>query len=363
MSLEFLDYEAMTYDWGKSASTSEVASLLGINGKKIDDTLPYAELWLGSHPNAPTKYKNGTHIPKLPFLFKILSINKPLSIQSHPDKLLAKELNNKFPKIYPDDNHKPKMAIAITDFEAFYGFITHESYLKLKHTYFNKIFDNCHDVESAFIKLIKMTPLEIKDSINLLQHVVPPNHIFWTMFDNYKYDCGVICSLLLQYCKLKPLEAMYINPNVPYSYISGTIAECMASSDNVIRVGCTTKFIDKETLCSSLRFNSTELHKIASKKSFAYINTYIPPTSEFKVGHVNLLSNETFNFTSKDDGLLLAYSGDGVINNNKVRKGDAIYIKASVNYLISTSSNLVLFIVSSNMTIHNIIVNNNIMYI
>jgi mannose-6-phosphate isomerase len=38
---------------------------------------------------------------KLPFLFKVLSINKALSIQAHPDKKLAEQLHAKDPKNYP----------------------------------------------------------------------------------------------------------------------------------------------------------------------------------------------------------------------------------------------------------------------
>ena len=59
---------------------------------------------------------------KLPFLFKVLSINKALSIQAHPNKKLAEQLHAKDPKNYPDDNHKPEMAIAITPFEGLCGF-------------------------------------------------------------------------------------------------------------------------------------------------------------------------------------------------------------------------------------------------
>ena len=38
---------------------------------------------------------------KLPFLFKVLSINKALSIQAHPNKKLAEKLHAKDPKNYP----------------------------------------------------------------------------------------------------------------------------------------------------------------------------------------------------------------------------------------------------------------------
>lgn len=58
----------------------------------------------------------------LPFLFKVLSIQKALSIQAHPDKGLGEQLHKKDPKNYPDGNHKPEMALAITEFEGFCGF-------------------------------------------------------------------------------------------------------------------------------------------------------------------------------------------------------------------------------------------------
>src|ERR1700761_9223945 len=59
---------------------------------------------------------------RLPFLFKVLSINKALSIQAHPNKKLAEQLHAKDSKNYPDDNHKPEMTIAITPFEGLCGF-------------------------------------------------------------------------------------------------------------------------------------------------------------------------------------------------------------------------------------------------
>lgn len=79
---------------------------------------------------------------KLPFLLKVLSIRKALSIQAHPNKKLAEKLHARDPRNYPgrkmvlgissqfidilappvDDNHKPEMTIAITPFEGLCGF-------------------------------------------------------------------------------------------------------------------------------------------------------------------------------------------------------------------------------------------------
>ena len=58
----------------------------------------------------------------LPFLLKVLSIAQPLSIQSHPDRETARLLHSRDPSNYPDANHKPEMAIALTPFEALCSF-------------------------------------------------------------------------------------------------------------------------------------------------------------------------------------------------------------------------------------------------
>merc|ERR1712226_1469929 len=50
------------------------------------------------------------------------SIQKALSIQAHPDRVLAERLHRERPDIYKDANHKPEISIALGDFEAMCGF-------------------------------------------------------------------------------------------------------------------------------------------------------------------------------------------------------------------------------------------------
>ena len=60
----------------------------------------------------------------------MLSVNTALSIQAHPNKTLAEKLNSTYPHIYKDPNHKPEIAIALSDdFKACYGFSTPEKIL------------------------------------------------------------------------------------------------------------------------------------------------------------------------------------------------------------------------------------------
>lgn len=58
----------------------------------------------------------------LPYLLKVLSIAKALSVQAHPDKSLAARLHASRPDMYKDANHKPELACALTPFEAMCGF-------------------------------------------------------------------------------------------------------------------------------------------------------------------------------------------------------------------------------------------------
>ena len=135
--------ECQTYGWGKVGAESQVAQLVKSGqGLEIEDSTPYAELWMGTHKNGPSKVSSGVLLgdwigskpgvlgPEveekfgavLPFLFRVLSINKSLSIQAHPEKQHAAILHENHPQIYKDANHKPEMAIALTKFEALCGF-------------------------------------------------------------------------------------------------------------------------------------------------------------------------------------------------------------------------------------------------
>lgn len=52
---------------------------------------------------------------------QILTIQKALPLQIHPDKELAAGLHKKDPSKFEDPNHKPEIAVALTRFETFVG--------------------------------------------------------------------------------------------------------------------------------------------------------------------------------------------------------------------------------------------------
>ena len=123
------------YSWGQLGQDSLVADLASCNaGHAADAAQPYAELWMGAHESGPARTAKSdmplqqwlAHTPlalgpevlsnygnTLPFLFKVISIRQALSIQAHPDKVLAKQLHATWPDWYKDDNHKPELALAV----------------------------------------------------------------------------------------------------------------------------------------------------------------------------------------------------------------------------------------------------------
>ena len=139
-----LSCSVQNYAWGRIGEDSIIARLKMVSDANfsVGPTTPYAELWMGTHVNGPSKLEDGTPLldwlqanpdavgtlPEdyspgdLPFLFKVLSIRTALSIQAHPNKHRAPVLHATKPDIYKDPNHKPEMAIALTPFEAMCGF-------------------------------------------------------------------------------------------------------------------------------------------------------------------------------------------------------------------------------------------------
>lgn len=261
------------YSWGKKGCDSIVARIYEHNGGTIDPNLSYAEYWMGSHPNCPSKLqikteemflldylKNSSNTEGLKFLFKVLSIKDPLSIQIHPDKVYAEFLAKDEPEHYKDPNHKPEMAIAISDeFKLLYGFLPIDSALEimtnLKEIFTKHANDNLHSTlsnflnyktKSCYLQLI-IEFLNISNEIirNLIDDLLVKDITnIGLLYSKFGYDKGILVSLLMNVYTLKKGDTIFIRPNVPHAYIEGDCLECMANSDNVIRLGLTPKYVD-----------------------------------------------------------------------------------------------------------------------
>ncbi|KAL2257001.1 hypothetical protein VTK26DRAFT_785 [Humicola hyalothermophila] len=357
---------ANSYDWGKKGNASAAARFAAATPSDdftIQDDRPYAELWMGTHPSNPSKDVNtgrtlldlvqdnqallapsvaARYGNQLPFLFKVLSVNKALSIQAHPNKKLAEQLHAKDPKNYPDDNHKPEMAIAITPFEGFCGFrpldeIVHflESVPALrrlvgedKATEFAEVVKSATDNDSEEVVARNKKALqkvfgavmssseadmaaaakELVDSAasagsdfagggvsatpgSVLAELVTRLH------GQFGPDHGLFVLFFLNFVTLQPGEALFLRADDIHAYVSGDIIECMASSDNVVRAGFTPKFKDVDTLVDMLTYNYAPIDEQkmqpthypyatlnrAGYSSGSEVTLYDPPIDEFSV--------------------------------------------------------------------------------
>ncbi|KAJ1342144.1 mannose-6-phosphate isomerase, class I [Batrachochytrium salamandrivorans] len=265
----------------------------------------------------------------LPFLFKVLSIAKALSIQAHPDKARAQHLHAEFPLIYKDGNHKPEMAIALTPFEAFIDSVRWvasppicgriQSWpwllarwrpltLRQADTYGEStspdaISSNKKALKSLFSALMHCDTEVVKDQLDRLvtrlsatptmatrSTADPLPELICRLFAQFPHDVGCFCALFLNYVTLTPGQAIFLAANEPHAYISGDCVECMATSDNVVRSGLTPKFKDVETLVSMLTYNygpadAQILHgDVVSGQP--YTRLYDPPIDEFSVAQI-----------------------------------------------------------------------------
>ncbi|CEO59419.1 Putative Mannose-6-phosphate isomerase [Penicillium brasilianum] len=364
-----------SYDWGKVGQESAAARYAATTAAPdfaIEAEKPYAELWMGTHPSLPSKDVEtqrtlldlvqdnqalmSTAITeryggRLPFLFKVLSIRKALSIQAHPNKKLAEKLHARDPRNYPDDNHKPEMTIAITPFEGLCGFrplaeIAHflqaiEPLRKLVGSRAASDFEeivkgneesddeavvqrNKDALRSLFTTLMESTPENIetasKELVSLAENspasfgtlpgevaTNPTNPdelaaIIRRLNGQFPNDIGLFVFFFLNFIKLSPGEAMFLKADDIHAYVSGDIIECMASSDNVVRAGFTPKFKDVDTLTNMLTYSYApiEEQKLApTDYPYAILNAtayssasscmlYDPPIEEFSVVKTDL---------------------------------------------------------------------------
>lgn len=303
------------YGWGKIGTSSKVAVFAqsaGISEFRVDGSKPYAEvsvscdkplpvahvrsrkLWMGTHPKSPSlvsssgetlasylaknksligesvSQKFSTEDGNLPFLFKVLAIEKALSIQSHPDKATAEKLHIQQPDIYKgrltlsaalgrvpilgfaDPNHKPEMALALTPFTALCGFLPLENiatYLdkvpELSELIPQEVLDNfrrvtpadpntptakqaLRDVFSAVMTaptdiftehLARLTKRFESRSVHAEEERV--RELVLRLNSQFPNDIGTFCSFLLNYVELSPGEAIFLGAGEPHAYISG----------------------------------------------------------------------------------------------------------------------------------------------
>jgi mannose-6-phosphate isomerase len=290
------------YPWG---SRTVIPELLG---ERVPADRPYAELWMGGHPDEPSILSDGSPLdkaiaaqpdvllgtavrerfgPRLPFLMKVLAAEGPLSLQAHPTMAQARagyaaEEAAGVPKDDPtrtfkDPWHKPELLLALTTFEALCGFRPVEESLHclaklqlpdLKPTIAALARGG---LQAAIPQLLALSGMRRTHLVEVVAERAAEfvaahdpefiNTYRWaaTLAESYPGDPGVVISLLCNHLKLAPGEAVFLPAGNLHAYLSGAGVEVMASSDNVLRGGLTTKHVDLAALIEVLDFSDGKI--------------------------------------------------------------------------------------------------------
>jgi mannose-6-phosphate isomerase len=352
---------------------------------------PYAELWIGAHSKASSDVVldssrvslrelisqrpvailgpavSERFSQALPFLFKVLSAAEALSIQVHPSKEQAQRLYAQDPDHYPDDNHKPELAIALDSLTALVGFKDLGGLVRTLDEYpeiagfvgqevcqeLGKSVDPSRSQQRELVRQLYSTlvrrSIAEKETLSettallgkRLSETKSPlkaeEEAFLDLIKKYSgADVGLLSIFLLNCIQLQQGQGVFIKAGVPHAYLRGNIVECMANSDNVVRVGLTPKFKDAETLLEILEYEPEPV-SILEGPPHADEVIYQTPADEFQVSRWELRPGRERTQTTRNSLRMLLVTRGSVrvcwkegtqVNEATYRQGQSLLIPA-----------------------------------
>jgi len=380
------------YAWGGRTFIPELLSIKNTNDR------PFAEYWIGAHPKSPSQvlirgeksglprlieqaprqvlgeYVVNRFGPVLPYLFKVLDAREMLSIQVHPSKRgaelgFAREnrlgISPDAPdRSYRDDNHKPEVHVALTDFWMLHGFRDLAEIGNILHTIpeFAPLLPEYknNNLKNLYRFIMTMPQDKVDDMINpLLERLTPlyeRNKLeregpdFWAVRASVDFplpdghrDRGIFSVYLLNLLHLKPGQGTYQAAGVPHAYLMGTNVELMANSDNVLRGGLTPKYIDVQELLNTLSFEAGKPEILRGEKMSGSETIYKTPARDFELSRIILSENDEYISpdTHGPDALILlegSITAGCKANSLTCTRGEALFVPADLKYTLKTDN-------------------------
>ncbi|MDX6022061.1 mannose-6-phosphate isomerase [Scandinavium sp. V105_16] len=362
------------YAWG---SHTALTDLYGIANP---DNLPMAELWMGAHPKSSSKITDASgqvrslrdvvdadkatllgrevadRFGELPFLFKVLCADNPLSIQVHPNKKaseegFAKENAAGIPldaaeRNYKDPNHKPELVFALTPFLAMNAFREFSEIVSLlqpvsgAHTSIAHFLQepDAERLSQLFASLLNMQGDEKSLALGVLKAALnnqqgEPWETIRFIAQFYPDDSGLFSPLLLNVVKLNPGEAMFLFAETPHAYLQGTALEVMANSDNVLRAGLTPKYIDIPELVANVKFTPKPATELLTQPSQHGAELDFPiPVDDFAFS-LHDLSTQGAEVAQQSAAILFCLEGEAVLQKDDqqlvLKPGESAFVAAN----------------------------------
>lgn len=361
------------YAWG---STDALTNLYGIANP---DGKPMAELWMGAHPKSSSYVsdsagqeialrsqisanldqqlgkKVAARFGELPFLFKVLCADQPLSIQVHPSKRaaelgFAKENAAGIPidaaeRNYKDANHKPELVYALTPFQAMNGFRELSDIVSLlqpvsganPHIAEFLTHPDVDHLRTLFASLLSLEGEAKSLALGVLKSALnhqkgQPWDTIRSISEFYPDDSGLFSPLLLNVITLQPGEGMFLYAETPHAYLNGVALEVMANSDNVLRAGLTPKYIDIAELLDNLKFNAKPADQLLKTPVEKGAELSFPiPVEDFAFS-IHSLSPEPRTLAQESAAIVFCIEGQTVLEKGEetqvLKPGESCYLSA-----------------------------------
>ncbi|HVI46173.1 MAG TPA: mannose-6-phosphate isomerase, class I [Chitinophaga sp.] len=394
MKLFRLNGKVQHYAWG---GYNYIPELLGVApfGK------PSAEYWMGAHPSAPSAIATGNGVialneliltdpaalvgPKvwdrfkeLPYLFKILDVKDMLSIQVHPTKAeaekgFARENEAGIPlnaphRNYKDDNHKPEIMVALSEFWLLHGFLPEDKlqevltsvpeFVSLVSIYENEgyygLYKSVMEMPQALVNIL-LRPLTTRVISAYQANQLPKSDPgFWAARaalnvpeGESNIDRGIFSIYFFNIVQVQPGQAVFQDAGIPHAYLEGQNVELMANSDNVLRGGLTPKHIDVPELLKHTKFEAVHPNILQGDDAAGGLEKIYPtPAPDFAVSKINIRKGQIYEHTANAAEILILMSGDATINGSDtltLHKGQSVFLAYSETYQLSTEDHAELF--------------------
>ncbi|WP_299167807.1 mannose-6-phosphate isomerase, class I [uncultured Arthrobacter sp.] len=398
-----LDNPLRPYDWGSTTAIAELLGRTPSGGPEGelwigahpdspstvlghgDSGTSLVEL-IASDPDralgAPTREAFGD---RLPFLMKVLAAAAPLSLQVHPSpeqarKGFDRENAASVPQDAPHRNYrdafsKPELIFALTDFDALCGFRPPAEAVQIfeglaelagqRQGWAPAILpsvvadlgipDETAALREAFTRLLTSEAearAAVEAVVETLEAASPEDSpledsllgsaaaTVLQLNGHHPGDPGVLVALLLNRITLKPGQALYLPAGNVHAYLEGLGVEVMASSDNVLRGGLTTKHVDTGELLKTVEFAPLDLPLINPESTPLGQELYCPPFDEFQLQRLELPVSFGDDAVSADipiaqngPAVVLVVSGTVVLDSPKgdliLHRGQSAFIPAN----------------------------------
>ena len=352
------------YTWG---GFYYLPKLLNIPVKKGET---YAEFWLGAHERGSSEFKNGSENPiilkdyikayprqtlgekandvfgHLPYLLKILDVKDMLSIQVHPTKkdaqiefdaenlrgvdLTAPERN------FKDNNHKPELMLALSEFWLLHGFKAPKALQTiLRETpelhFLVPIFGG-DNYRKLYKHVMELPQVQVDRHLKtLVERVIShfqagklnkDKEDFWAARAAISYsqdghiDRGIFSVYFLNLVHLQAGQAVFQDAGLPHAYLEGQNVEIMSNSDNVLRGGLTTKYVDVPELMKHIKFESTIPNIITGVETSEGNVVYPSPAQDFELSRLQIAKGHSEKLKSLSIEIFLVFSGSAEVLEN-----------------------------------------------